>query len=343
MAKLRIGLLVDDLLKQQYLSAMIAQAGHNLGFRGLVTLDCQELPAINDAIDAWIIDTADDSGVNLELVSRNDPNSLAGDQTRETALDYLLEHASVPILLNDSSEYRPGSAEHSAWLRRMAQRLQRLCGDINLQQVERAPSLWILAASTGGPAAVKEFLSQLPAELGIAFIYVQHIDTNYTPTLIKMMSSAGAYPAVLACDGQVLQSNTLTLFTAERRVDVLENGTLAVTQESWGGRYAPSIDQVVANVARTYRHACGLIIFTGMGDDGTAGSRLIKQQGGHVWVQSPESCASPSMPEAALAAECVNFTGTPNQLAQHLSQQMMRTHSTHIATTSSNKIRTALP
>src|SRR5690606_26281434 len=139
-------------------------------------------------------------------------------------------------------------------------------------------------------------------------IYVQHIDTNYATTLIRMISSAGYYPAALAGHGSVLQRDSVTLVTAERRVDILENGTLVMTQEPWGGCYAPSIDQVVANVARSYRERCGLIIFTGMGDDGAVGSRLVKQQGGQVWVQTPDSCASPSMPEAALATRCVNYT-----------------------------------
>lgn len=320
-ATLRIGMLVDSLLKQQYLTTMIAQSGHSVCFRGSVSQASDELPDINTAVDAWVIDTAEDGGGEIELASGDDafePQATA----QETALDYVLEHVTVPVILSNSSAHPPGSEEHRAWLRRVAQRLQRLSGDINLQQAHRAPYLWVLAASTGGPAAVKEFLSHLPGDLGIAFVYVQHIDTNYAATLIKMMSSAGRYPAALAAHGGVLQRDAIALVTAERRVDILENGTLVVVQEPWGGPYAPSIDQLVANVARVYREHSGLIIFTGMGEDGAASGRLIKQQGGQVWVQSPASCASPSMPEAALATRCVNFSGTPVELAQRLAQHM---------------------
>lgn len=331
--RLRVGILVDTLLKQQYLTSMVAQSGHSVSFRGLVSIASDELPDINQDVDAWIIDTAEDieperlEAVTEELTQKQPEFSGAADLTAlETgnALDYLLEHVTVPVVLGDSSEHPPGSEEHSAWLKRTAQRLQRLTGDINLQQTHRASFLWVLAASTGGPAAVKEFLSHLPGELGVAFMYVQHIDTNYAPTLIKMMSGAGAYPAVLATHGSVLQRNTIALVTAERRVDILENGTLLITADKWGGRYAPSIDQIAANVARTYRERCGLILFTGMGDDGAASSRLIKQQGGQVWVQSPASCASPSMPEAALATECVTYSGTPMELAQHLTEHVVK-------------------
>ncbi|MGM8226860.1 chemotaxis protein CheB [Cellvibrio sp. ARAG 10.3] len=307
MCALRVGILVDSATKQHYLTGLVTQAGHQLACTLL--LNTASSPP-KTPLDAWIIDVTADQSAKTE----QDETQLAHEQFVER----LLETATVPVILSDSSEYSEGSEGHKAWLRRMTQRLQRLSGDINLQQTERAPRLWVLAASTGGPAAVKEFLSYLPAELGIAFVYVQHIDAHYSTTLIRMMSGAGHYPAALACQGAVLQPDAITLISAERRVDILENGTLLVSEKPWGGCYAPSIDQVVANVARIYRERSGLIVFTGMGDDGAASARLIKQQGGQVWVQTPTSCTSSSMPEATLATESVGFSGTPKELAQQL-------------------------
>ena len=310
MRALRVGILVDSAVKQHCLTGLVTQAGHQVA---CITILLNAAPATPDTpVDAWIVDVTADHSAKAE----QDETQLAHEQF----VEHLLENATVPVILSDSSEYSEGSDEHKAWLRRTTERLQRLSGDINLQQSERARRLWVLAASTGGPAAVKEFISYLPAELGIAFVYVQHIDAHYSATLIRMMSGAGHYPAALACQGAVLQPDGITLISAERRVDILENGTLLVSEKPWGGCYAPSIDQVVANVARIYRERSGLIVFTGMGDDGAASARLIKQQGGQVWVQTPASCTSSSMPEAALATNCVGFSGTPQELAQQLAR-----------------------
>ena len=206
-------------------------------------------------------------------------------------------------------------------MRRTGLRLQRLRGDINLQQANPASELWVLAASTGGPAAVKRFLAQLPANLGIAFLYAQHIDANQAATLNRMMSNAGNYPAMVATQGVVLEPNSLTLVTARDAVEILENGTLVIHYgQSWKGSYAPSIDQLAANAARIYRERSGLIIFTGMGDDGAASCRLIKQVGGKAWAQSPNDCTSDSMPVSALATGCVSLSGTPEYLARSLAQ-----------------------
>ncbi|RYZ78779.1 MAG: chemotaxis protein CheB, partial [Moraxellaceae bacterium] len=172
----------------------------------------------------------------------------------------------------------------------------------------------------GGPAAVKEFIQQLPANLNVAFVYVQHIDTGQAETLIKMMSNAGHYPARIAKNGTVLINNTLTLVTAERSISIHENGTLVVNKSRWNGFYSPSINQVAANIARVYRQHSGIIVFTGMGDDGAASCRLIKQQGGKVWVQTPEQCTISSMPDAALKTKSVSFTGNPIELAAALTK-----------------------
>ena len=300
-----VGILVDSAPKQQALTQLVSQSGHKVGCQlllsaGTNSTDSQQLLA--QPLDAWLVDIADDYCDDLRL-------------------QQLFAQSRVPIILSDSSEFAPGSDEHSAWLRRTGLRLQRLRGDINLQQAHPASELWILAASTGGPAAVKRFLAQLPANLGIAFLYVQHIDAHQAVTLNRMMSKAGSYPAMVATQGVVLTANSMTLVTARDPVEILANGTLAINYgQSWKGSYAPSIDQLAANAARIYRERCGLIIFTGMGDDGAASCRLIKQVGGKAWAQSPDDCTSDSMPVSALATGCVSLSGTPEYLARALAQ-----------------------
>ncbi|GGY82595.1 protein-glutamate methylesterase [Cellvibrio zantedeschiae] len=310
MSGLSIGILVDSPLKQQYLGNMVVQAGHKIGFAWSLSAS-SVLPGIQQNVDAWVVDV-------------NEPDD--GDETNSQKMalsafiDNLLEQTSVPVIVNDAAELTQSSADYNNWVRRMLQRLERLSGDINLQASGGASEVWVLGASTGGPAAVKDFLKQLPPELNVAFVYVQHIDSGQAETLVKMMSSAGRYSVSIARQGSVLSDNTITLVTADRSVSIHDNGTLVVGKNPWGGCYSPSIDQVTANVARVYRQRSGIIIFSGMGDDGAASCRLIKQQGGKVWVQSPEQSTISSMPEAAIATGTVSFTGTPPELADALAR-----------------------
>lgn len=309
---LRIGLVADTPIKRQYLALMVREVGHRpaltlalegAGLKG-AGLDSPEMAGAaavpEAAVDAWVVDVA-----------------LPQDEEPPALLSQLLEHASEPMILCDSSEYTPGSEPHTAWIKRTQAKLRQLGGDINLQHRPRARDLWVLAASTGGPTAVQAFLAELPPGLGVAFVYVQHIDASYTGTLVKMMSQ-GAYPARVAKNGDVLQADQLSIVTASERVDILDNGTLAVTGEPWSGPYAPSVDQLGANAARVYGSRLGLIVFTGMGDDGAAAGRMVHRRGGQLWVQSLESCTSASMPDAALATGCVSLSASPSELAGHL-------------------------
>lgn len=301
---------MDSSLKQQYLGNMVVQAGHNIGFAYVLSASAA-LPSLDQKVDAWVVDVSE-------------PDDGEGDSEQKAAmvalLNDLLEQPRVPVIVNDAVELTQGSADYNNWVRRMLQRLERLSGDINLQAGGGASEVWVLAASTGGPAAVKDFLKQLPAELNIAFVYVQHIDSGQAETLVKMMTSAGRYAVSIAKQGSVLSDNTITVVTADRSVNIHDNGTLVVSKNPWGGCYSPSIDQVTANVARVYRQRSGIIIFSGMGDDGAASCRLMKQQGGKVWVQSPEQSTIASMPESAIATGTVSFIGTPSELADALAK-----------------------
>lgn len=316
MSGLSIGILVDSSLKQQYLGNMVVQAGHKIGFAYVLKINAS-LPSLAQKVDAWVVDVSE-------------PDDSENDREQKAALidllDELLEQTQVPVIVNDAAELMQGSPEYNDWVRRMLQRLERLSGDINLQVVDGASEVWVLAASTGGPAAVKDFLKQLPAGLKIAFVYVQHIDSGQAETLVKMMSGAGHYPVSIARQGSVLSDNTITLVTADRSVNIHNNGTFVVNKNPWAGCYSPSIDQVTANVARVYRQRSGIIIFSGMGDDGAASCRLIKQQGGKVWVQTPAQSTIASMPEAAIATGTVSFIGTPPELADALTKLKSTKH-----------------
>lgn len=309
MSGLRIGILVDTLLKQQHLGNLVVQAGHEIGCSCILKGDSKLPHSIS--IDAWVVDLAD---INDSKGPDNKHTSIM------VLLQDLLEQTNIPVIVNEDIEFQQDSAEHNNWVRRMLQRLERLSGDINLQQTSSAHEVWVLAASTGGPAAVKEFIQYLPAAVNIAFVYVQHIDHGQADALAKLLSNVGHYPCRVAKHGAVLVNNTLTLITAGASVTIHDNGTLILSKKPWSGPYTPSIDQIAANVARVYRKRCGMIVFSGLGNDGAASSKLIKQNGGTVWVQTPADCVSDSMPNAAIATGSVSCAGTPQELAVALSE-----------------------
>lgn len=310
MSPLNIGILADSSLQQHSLRRVLLDCGcevrHNLLLEQLSSgaappgLECGD-------VDAWVVD-------------------IAMDTANAQYLDEWLNQVRVPLIFGDGDAPNPGSEAFAAWSRRLSAKVAQLAGTIKLQRGGEplARHLWVLGASTGGPQAVKEFLRLLPPALGAAFVYVQHSDTDFDAILAQVMSKNSHYPVFVIEHGDIVRENTVAVVRPDTCIEVLENGTFAVREGGWRGPFRPSIDQVVANVARVYRQRSGVIVFSGMGDDGAASSRLVKQQGGQVWVQSPETCACASMPEAVFHQGVVSFTGAPAALAVKLQQHMKR-------------------
>lgn len=325
---LRIGLLAYTSMQQRTLRFLVEECGYDVGSCLLVSdLEKQpDLVASDTALasDAWVVAVDSDSGEG-PATAENSANG--GEQQLEQWLeqwlgrDHRLDRHSSAVIFCDGAVPGIHDSQYPAWSRRLTQKLNQLTGVINLAQTDSAREVWVLAASTGGPAAVKQFLSELPADLGIGFIYVQHINTGFKDTLAQAISRDSHYPAHVIGHGSVVRANEVAIVSRDNATELLPNGTFLVNNGAWSAPYCPSADYIVANVAHSYRDRSGVIIFTGMGDDGAASSRLMRQKGGQVWVQTPESCTIDSMPLATIGKGCVDFQGNPQELARHLVHQ----------------------
>jgi len=183
----------------------------------------------------------------------------------------------------------------------------------------RAKRVWLLGASTGGLEVVVKFLSQIPVNNEIAFIYAQHIAEQQ-----RIITKQTDWPVRQAATGQTIAPGTVTVVSPRFDTRLCKSGWLLCFDSPWQGRYGPSIDRLAAGIALQYRHNCGAIIFTGMGDDGSKGCQTIIDRGGSVWVQKPEGCTAPAMPTAVLSTSRVDFVGTVAQLADKVREEALQ-------------------
>lgn len=200
----------------------------------------------------------------------------------------------------------------------------------------------VLAASMGGPEAVKRFLDCVPVTLPIAFILVQHIDPNMQSVLPRVLGRHNAWqfdteqnfisqppddeqrtlPNLHLSKGHVL------VVPALRQLDFGECGEVFAHElhpdsgqyKPWPGQYQPSINDVMRRAAVAFRSRLITIVFSGMGDDGSAAVTTVQEARGTIWAQSSESCVCSSQPDNVRASGHVSFNGTPEALAEHLQQ-----------------------
>lgn len=187
-----------------------------------------------------------------------------------------------------------------------------------LQAGEAAREVWLLAASLGGPAAVKAFLDALPGGLPIGFLYAQHIDASFEQNLPQAVGRHSQWHVKNVRDGEALRCGEVMVVPVLHELGFHHDGRLKCSQRPWPEPYTPSIDQMMLNLAQQFGPDCGVIVFSGMGSDGSAAAAYVRRQGGEVWTQRADSCVCSSMPDSLREAGYSSFNASPRELAEAL-------------------------
>ena len=252
-------------------------------------------------------------------------------------LDQLLEQSRIPIIINDVSALTLNEPKASIkWNNNLLQKIADITGrnnwdesfsDIKIEQNNistnnnqnrLAKNVWVLGASLGGPDALKRFLIHIPEELPVAFIIAQHLGENFVSLLAEQLDRYTEFNVTVAKDGHVIRHNEVLITPTDKRITINPIGTVELKNITKETKYTPSINDAINDVAMRYKGNAGVIIFSGMCDDGVEGCKSLAAKDGQVWVQDPESCVISAMPESVLKKVTVNFSGTPEMLAKQL-------------------------
>jgi two-component system CheB/CheR fusion protein len=163
-----------------------------------------------------------------------------------------------------------------------------------------------LGASAGGLEVLVQFLENVPAASGLAYIVVQHLDPTHKAMLVELLQRATAMPVCEAVDGLRVAPNTVYVIPPNSELTVA-GGTLHLARPVEARGLRLPIDVLFSSLAREYGDQSIGVVLSGMGSDGTLGLQAIRTQGGLTLVQQPESAQFDSMPRSAIAAGCADI------------------------------------
>ncbi|WP_068824873.1 chemotaxis protein CheB [Pseudomonas sp. BMS12] len=330
----RIAVIADTSLQRHVLQQALAGSGYQVVLNSdPARLDEAALAACET--DLWLVDLA---------------------QSEDSPLvDSLLENASAPVLFGEGHAPERHSENYPRWERRLFGKLKRLVGDPTqavgpslealmaeaqrpgrldlpaaladtpLVAGEPARQVWLLAASLGGPAAVKTFLDALPGGLPVGFVYAQHIDASFEAALPQAVGRHSQWHVNPVRNGDAVRCGEVVVAPISQELGFAEDGVMLLADRAWPEPYSPSIDQMMLNLAQQFGASCGVIAFSGMGSDGSAAAAYVRRQGGVIWTQKADSCACPSMPDSLREGGYSSLSGDPRELAvalvNHLAEQ----------------------
>ena len=162
-----------------------------------------------------------------------------------------------------------------------------------------------IGTSTGGPVALQEVLSKIPAAFPAPIVMVQHMPASFTPAFAQRLNDQCEITVKEAQDGDVLQPAHAYLAPGGKQMLLKKQGgdvVLHIVDSDPALTYKPSVDITFSSIAKIYPAQTLAIILTGMGADGREGSKELHRGGSKIWAQDEHSCVVYGMPAAVTEA-----------------------------------------
>ena len=185
----------------------------------------------------------------------------------------------------------------------------------------RTAEVVVIGTSTGGPPALQEIIPRLPERLASPVLVVQHMPVGFTRSLAERLDARSQIAVREAADGEPVRAGSVLIAPAGRHMKVRRRGpdvTVWLDDEPRSALHRPSVDVLMASVARTFgEHVLGIVL-TGMGSDGVEGLRAIRAAGGRTLAESEETSVIYGMPKAAVEAGVVDASLPLGRMADEI-------------------------
>lgn len=179
-----------------------------------------------------------------------------------------------------------------------------------------------IAASTGGPAAIRTILCELPRSFPVPILYVQHIARGFTSGLAHWLDGDTPLSVKLGELGEPARPGVVYIAPDDRHIGCRLDGEGAIRvlldNAPPVGAFRPSASYLFNSVAHALGPDALSVILTGMGDDGIAGLRVVDTLGGYVMAQDEASSIIYGMPREAVRAGVVDAVVPLNSIARRL-------------------------
>ena len=174
-----------------------------------------------------------------------------------------------------------------------------------------------IGASAGGLEALEQFLDNMPANSGMAYIVIQHLDPTQKGMLPELLQRITKMQVFQVKDRTTVEPNCVYVIPPNKSMSILKGVLFLFQPIEIRGLRLP-IDFFLRSLADDQQeHGVGVIL-SGMGSDGSAGIRALKEKNGIVMVQEPTDAKYDSMPRNAIDSTLIDIVAPANELPAKL-------------------------
>ncbi len=174
-----------------------------------------------------------------------------------------------------------------------------------------------IGASAGGLEALEQFLTNVPSASGFGYVIIQHLDPTQKGMLPEILQRKTKLKVLEVTDGMLVEPDSVYVIPPNKSMSIMKGKLHLFHPLETRGMRLP-IDFFLQSLAEDRKELGVGIILSGMGSDGSAGIRAIKENNGRVMVQTPENAKFDSMPRSAIEAVSVDTVAPANELPAKL-------------------------
>ena len=188
----------------------------------------------------------------------------------------------------------------------------------SLKEQDRAADLLVIGigASAGGVEALQQFFGCMPNNSGLSFVVVQHLSPDYKSLMADILGKHTEMLVLQATNEMTVKPNTVYLIPPKKYM-TLEHGKLMLSDYPSGTLNHP-IDIFFNSLAKEKHEHAISVVLSGTGSDGTKGVKSVKEYGGLVIAQEPETAKFDGMPKSVIQTGLADFILSPEEIADEI-------------------------
>lgn len=161
-------------------------------------------------------------------------------------------------------------------------------------------NLIAVGASTGGPIALQKFLTNLPSNISVPILIVQHISAGFVKGFVEWLMNSTNYPIHVACDGEEALAGHVYVAPDNYHMGVDSRLRIFLSSDKSENGLRPAVSYLFKSCANYLGNKTIAVLLSGMGKDGSEELKLLKDQGCLTYAQDEKSSVVHGMPGEAI-------------------------------------------
>lgn len=186
----------------------------------------------------------------------------------------------------------------------------------NEEVQQNSPLIVGIGASAGGLEALQQFFQNMPGNSGLSFVVIQHLSPDYKSLMADILGKHTEMFVVQAEDGMEVMPDMVYLIPPKKNMTI-SGGRLKLSTYVHGTLNHP-IDIFFSSLAKEQRERAIAVVLSGTGSDGTGGIKAVKENGGLVIIQSPDTAKFDGMPRSAINTGLADFVLSPEEIVDEI-------------------------